>query len=181
MSATTIASYGRNGQKDVCFESEGSRLRRKMLEVGGPRLEATKDVAFEIEREIESKAAQEKSDCLDLCLNLSFNLLPLASNLKRSYPETVRRSPQHCQNEWFQTGLSERLTEQERCCSRIVLCYPPGPQPDDIICLLLSVGRSKKVGHVRGYWECERGDLGVRGERSEWCRGKDIDRGYPSE
>lgn len=84
MSATTIASYGRNGQKDVCFESEGSRFRGKRLEVGGPRLEATKDVAFEVEWEIESKATWEKSDRFALCLNFSFNLLPLASNLKRS-------------------------------------------------------------------------------------------------
>jgi hypothetical protein len=91
------------------------------LEVGGPRLEATKDVAIEVEWEIEAKATGEKSDYVALCLNLSFNLLPLASNLKRSLSRDCLPLTAALPNERLQVGFSERLAEQERLCSRVVL------------------------------------------------------------
>ena len=72
-------------------------------------------------------------------------------------------------DERLQTGVSERLAEQERLCSRVVLRQSPRPQPDYVTRRFLSVGSSEESGNVWKHSECERGDLGVRGERLEWC------------
>ncbi len=84
-------------------------------------------------------------------------------------------------NERLQAGISERLTEQERLCSGVVLRQSPGSQPDYVMRWILPVGSSEGSGNVWKHSERERGDLGVGGERLEWCRSEDIDRGCPLE
>jgi hypothetical protein len=71
--------------------------------------------------------------------------------------------------------------EQERFCSRVVLRQSPRSQPDYVTRLFLSVGSSEESGNLWKHSECERGDLGVGGERLGWCGSKDIDRGCPPE
>ena len=72
-------------------------------------------------------------------------------------------------DERLQTGVLGLLAEQERLCSPVVVRQSPRLQPDYVMCWFLSVGNSEESGNVWKHSECERGDLGVRGERLEWC------------
>ena len=84
-------------------------------------------------------------------------------------------------NERLQTCVLERLAEDERLCNWVVVRQPPRSQPDDVTRRFLSVGGCEEFGTVWKRSKCERGDLGVGGERLKWCRSKDIDRGCPPE
>ena len=83
--------------------------------------------------------------------------------------------------ERLQTGVLERLAEDERLCNWVVVRQPPGSQSDDVTRRFLSVGGCEEFGILWKCSKCERGDLGVGAERLKWCRSKDIDRGCPSE
>ena len=114
-----------------------------------------------------------------LCASDPFILFhkPSAFHLQSIYLSSYEYFP----DERLQAGLSERLAEQEGLCLRVVLNQSPRSQPEDILCRFLPVGSNEKSGNVWRHSECERGDLGVGGERLEWRRSEDIDRGCPSE
>ena len=73
-------------------------------------------------------------------------------------------------NERLQTGVLERLAEDERLCTWVVVCQPPGSQSDDVTRRFLSVGGCEEFGILWKASKCERGDFGMGGEGLEWRR-----------
>ena len=168
MSATTIASYGSHGQKDVCFgrmlKKSASFVLASFRSSTYPRGYASRSFTrcglagrpFE-------PPARVLCTWPGVCRPSNFCFAEwVFRSLLGSWTLTADLS-----NEGLQTGVSERLTEQERLCSRVVLRQSPRSQPDYVTRWFLSAGSSVKSGNVWRHSGCERGDLGVGGERPE--------------